>query len=102
MLYDNFLFIIKNNIKTNNCKAIDVIINLLLDLFLVSVATDTFFIIFILILQVIVQLKSRKVPLTLRLSCGRIRNFGRNDRIRTCDIVVPNHARYQLRYIPKY
>ena len=25
---------------------------------------------------------------------------GRNDRIRTCDIVVPNHARYQLRYIP--
>ena len=26
--------------------------------------------------------------------------FGRNDRIRTCDIVVPNHARYQLRYIP--
>ena len=27
--------------------------------------------------------------------------YGRNDRIRTCDIVVPNHARYQLRYIPK-
>ena len=26
--------------------------------------------------------------------------YGRNDRIRTCDIVVPNHARYQLRYIP--
>ena len=28
--------------------------------------------------------------------------YGRNDRIRTCDIVVPNHARYQLRYIPKW
>ena len=28
--------------------------------------------------------------------------FGRNDRIRTCDILVPNQARYQLRYIPKY
>ncbi len=28
--------------------------------------------------------------------------FGRNDRIRTCDIVLPKHARYQLRYIPKY
>ena len=27
--------------------------------------------------------------------------FGRNDRIRTCDIVLPKHARYQLRYIPK-
>ena len=26
---------------------------------------------------------------------------GRNDRIRTCDIVLPKHARYQLRYIPK-
>ena len=26
---------------------------------------------------------------------------GRNDRIRTCDILVPNQARYQLRYIPK-
>ena len=26
--------------------------------------------------------------------------FGRNDRIRTCDILVPNQARYQLRYIP--
>ena len=28
--------------------------------------------------------------------------FGRNDRIRTCDILVPNQARYQLRYIPRY
>ena len=27
-------------------------------------------------------------------------SFGRNDRIRTCDIVLPKHARYQLRYIP--
>ena len=27
--------------------------------------------------------------------------FGRNDRVRTCDIVLPKHARYQLRYIPK-
>ena len=26
---------------------------------------------------------------------------GRSDRIRTCGIVVPNHARYQLRYTPK-
>ena len=26
--------------------------------------------------------------------------YGRNDRIRTCDIVLPKHARYQLRYIP--
>ena len=25
---------------------------------------------------------------------------GRNDRVRTCDIVLPKHARYQLRYIP--
>ena len=27
--------------------------------------------------------------------------YGRSDRIRTCGIVVPNHARYQLRYTPK-
>ncbi len=27
---------------------------------------------------------------------------GRNDRIRTCDILLPKQARYQLRYIPKY
>ena len=26
--------------------------------------------------------------------------FGRNDRIRTCDILLPKQARYQLRYIP--
>ena len=26
---------------------------------------------------------------------------GRNDRIRTCDILLPKQARYQLRYIPK-
>ena len=25
---------------------------------------------------------------------------GRGDRIRTCDLMVPNHARYQLRYTP--
>ena len=31
-----------------------------------------------------------------------IRLFGRNDRIRTCDIVLPKHARYQLRYIPNF
>ena len=31
---------------------------------------------------------------------GRI--FGRSDRIRTCGIMVPNHARYQLRYTPDY
>ena len=27
------------------------------------------------------------------------RFYGRDDRIRTCGIMVPNHARYQLRYI---
>ena len=27
-------------------------------------------------------------------------DLSRNDRIRTCDILVPNQARYQLRYIP--
>ena len=27
-------------------------------------------------------------------------HVGRNDRIWTCDILVPNQARYQLRYIP--
>ena len=27
-------------------------------------------------------------------------HIGRNDRIWTCDILVPNQARYQLRYIP--
>ena len=26
--------------------------------------------------------------------------LNRDDRIRTCDILVPNQARYQLRYIP--
>ena len=36
----------------------------------------------------------------MRLSCGRIRNFGRSDRIRTCGIDVPNVARYQLRHTP--
>ena len=29
------------------------------------------------------------------------RSLSRDDRIRTCDILVPNQARYQLRYIPK-
>src|SRR5688500_16775805 len=28
------------------------------------------------------------------------KNDGRGDRIRTCDLMVPNHARYQLRYAP--
>ena len=28
--------------------------------------------------------------------------FGRNDRIRTCDILLPKQARYHLRYIPKF
>ena len=28
------------------------------------------------------------------------RKAGRGDRIRTCDLMVPNHARYQLRYTP--
>ena len=39
---------------------------------------------------------------TKRSGSGKIRSliFGRNDRIRTCDILVPNQARYQLRYIP--
>ena len=26
---------------------------------------------------------------------------GRSDRIRTCGLMIPNHARYQLRYTPK-
>ena len=26
----------------------------------------------------------------------------RSDRNRTCDLLVPNEARYQLRYTPKY
>ena len=30
--------------------------------------------------------------------CGGVSLFGPSDRIRTCGIVVPNHARYQLRY----
>ena len=29
---------------------------------------------------------------------GGFCHFGPSDRIRTCGIVVPNHARYQLRY----
>jgi hypothetical protein len=29
-------------------------------------------------------------------------NIGRGDRIRTCDLMVPNHARYQLRYAPTH
>ena len=28
--------------------------------------------------------------------------LSRDDRVRTCDILVPNQARYQLRYIPIY
>ncbi len=27
-------------------------------------------------------------------------NFGRSDRIRTCGILLPKQARYQLRYTP--
>ena len=27
--------------------------------------------------------------------------YGRGDRDRTCDLMVPNHARYQLRYTSK-
>ena len=33
--------------------------------------------------------------------CGGVSLFGPSDRIRTCGIVVPNHARYQLRYTRK-
>ena len=33
--------------------------------------------------------------------CSRI-FFGRNDRGRTCDILLPKQARYQLRYIPLF
>ena len=32
------------------------------------------------------------------LPYGMISDVGPSDRIRTCGIVVPNHARYQLRY----
>ena len=28
-------------------------------------------------------------------------NFSRGDKIRTCDPLVPNQVRYQLRYAPK-
>ena len=28
--------------------------------------------------------------------------YGRSDTIRTCDILLPKQARYQLRYTPKY
>ena len=27
-------------------------------------------------------------------------SYGRADRVRTCDLLVPNQARYQLRYGP--
>ena len=40
--------------------------------------------------------KKKMEPITV----WRFHFFGRNDRIRTCDIVLPKHARYQLRYIP--
>lgn len=29
-------------------------------------------------------------------------NFGRSDTTRTCDPLIPNEVRYQLRYTPKY
>ena len=36
----------------------------------------------------------------MRLSCGKNRLIGRSDRIRTCGILLPKQARYQLRYTP--
>ncbi len=34
------------------------------------------------------------------MDCFQVWKNGRGDRIRTCDLVVPNDARYQLRYTP--
>ena len=39
------------------------------------------------------DLESDVLPLTL-MACGR------DDRARTCDLMLPKHVRYQLRYIP--
>lgn len=33
-------------------------------------------------------------------NAGSLRVSGRADKIRTCDLLVPNEARYQLRYSP--
>ena len=44
--------------------------------------------------------RTKNADLTAKSS--RIGNFGRSDRTRTCSILVPNQARYQLRYTSKY
>ena len=36
------------------------------------------------------------------LQVFRVLHFGRGDRTRTCDPLVPNQMRYQLRYTPNY
>ena len=41
----------------------------------------------------LLDLESNVLPLTL-MACGR------DDRARTCDLMLPKHVRYQLRYIP--
>ena len=47
-------------------------------------------------MQFIKQIQAIVIPLRYR----RLPEFGRNDRIRTCDILVPHQVRYQLRHIP--
>ena len=42
--------------------------------------------------------KNKKEPLTSSSSFTQFLLYGRGDRDRTCDLMVPNHARYQLRY----
>ena len=39
-------------------------------------------------------------PFKIKKALLYLVRLNRDDRIRTCDILVPNQARYQLRYIP--
>ena len=39
-------------------------------------------------------------PFKIKKALLHLVRLNRDDRIRTCDILVPNQARYQLRYIP--
>ena len=65
------------------------------------------------IIMRIIQSREVNIPFALQVPQALLRRgpvrgqeqrgyeLGRSDRVRTCDLMLPKHARYQLRYTPK-
>jgi hypothetical protein len=52
-------------------------------------------------LMFLMKNKKNKKSLDNQQIIKALKNFSRGDRIRTCDPLVPNQVRYQLRYAPE-